>query len=373
MNTASNQPVPAALDIEALRNRLPEAFASEATDDDRPPYIGPQEDEPQKIWEPQNSSVHPVDALIWVAESEESLDGDIYSHIDGRLMENGTDLLAWYRSFHSDHEKWGIYIRELGVDYLSGRLGMRRELALRALWAHEYFHFLTDVAATSLEVATGRSIYLPYLQRGHRVWAGCRLDEALANAFSLAYVGRRHGKGLLRRFMLNQPPGYRDYGRYERRLADDGLTRGYRELTAHLIDLPKPCAPSRAGVQLGELPVDEAGRTVVPAHVPIYFVPRSRQNPSSRVQLISMIPKIVESKQFLKDLSRLPLTARHQWQKAKDSLRESTRDSGANFEKLRGHHSRFSVRLNRSNRAILEIRNGQWTAIKVGSHEQAYR
>ena len=364
---------PLALDIRARRNRVPEAYAEGPTEEGQHPYIGPEEGEPYRIWDPQNSRVHPLDVLTWVAEPEESSDAETHRLIDGRLMENGTDLLAWYRSFHVDQTGWGIYIRELGIDYLSAGLGVRRELALRALWAHEYFHFLTDVAATFLEAANGKPIYLPYLGSDHRVWPGCRLSEALANAFSLAYVGRRHGKSLLRRFMSRQPPGYCDYGRYERRRSHDGLTRGYRELVAHLLDLPQPCTPSREGVESGELLVDEVGRSVVPAHVPIYFVPRRTPSAVPEVRFISMIPVIAESKQFLRDLSRLPVSARRQWQKTRDSLSESTRNTGTNLEKLRGHPNRFSVRLSRSIRAILEFDNGQWTAITVGAHEEAYR
>ena len=48
-------------------------------------------------------------------------------------------------------------------------------------------------------------------------------------------------------------------------------------------------------------------------------------------------------------------------------------NSGVNPEKLGGHDTRFSVRLSQSVRAILELNDGEWTAIAVGGHDSADR
>ena len=360
-------------DINAVIQSIPEALGEDQSEE-RPHGFDDFETEPVLIWDPlQAGGLHPLDAIDWIGQEDDAAELPSDEWIDGQLHEIGLDLLAWYRSFHTTSSHWGIYIREWGLAYLARRLGDRRDLALRTLWSHEYFHFLTDIAATSIEISAGTRIYIPYLGSNHRGWAGCHLGEALANAYALEQCGRRHGKAKVRAFMRRQPVGYRDFSRYERRAGNDGLAHGYRELAEHFRNLPRPCRITGLTAQLGELLVDEDGRAVLPADVPVYFVPRRRSVLSPLVRYVSLIPEIAESPSFARDMRRLPRDLRGRWESVKEALGRSTRGSGVNFEKLRGYRDRFSVRLDRSTRVILRLDEGKWTAIGIGPHERGYR
>lgn len=361
------------IDVSGLRRFVAIAYAPEPHDEERPRGANVREGEPVQIWHPETGNIlHPLDAVEWPRSEELHPEITEDGGADGQLREYGTDLLAWYQPFHLHPSTWGIYIREWGLDYLARRLGDRPHLALRALWAHEYLHFLTEVAASSIEVVTGKATFLMFVGPDHRAGSGCQVEEAIANAFALDQVGRRHGKGLLRKFMQGQPVGYRDFNQFERRPNSDGLTRGYRQLGEHLVALTTdkrgPCVRSGGELPLGELLVDEAGAAVVPGDVPIYFVPRARQ--TTFVRFIPAISSIQETRRFQKDLERLPRTAQTKWEEVKEALRRSTRESGMNFEKVGS--GRYSVRLNQSIRAILDSRDGDWIAVAIGPHDTAY-
>ena len=341
-----------------LGDRIPGAFADRRSVDPEEPYSPFPERAPVLIWDPTALRIqHPLDGITWSGEPQVS-DHPEDQRIEAYLYEQGTDLLAWYRSFHVDSDAWGIYIREWGLTYLTRRLGGRRALALRALWAHEYFHFLTDVAATSLEASSGRPVYLPYLAKYHRPWGWCLLDEGLANAFSLHDIGRRAGKTLLRDFMKRQPDGYRDFARYERRARDDRLTRGYRQLAGHLSNPPLPCRVDGSEAPLGELLVDETGRAVSPWDVPIYFVPLVRQELLPRY-FVTLLPEIHETARFRKELAKLASHSQRRWTDVKADLARSTRATGVNFGEARA----ISQQIFSANRPLYpsDSRTERWT------------
>lgn len=140
---------------------------------------------------------------------------------------NGTDACAFYLSFRYRNRRWGIYIQKNCWCRLAKYLysnGIRMEIAIDEafllLYRHEYFHFEVDKASVVLERAIAHStgqffdLWLEYHTRNNP----SRLEEALANAHSFEYSGKKYKKyrseikGLVGDWMSKQPAGYRDFG-----------------------------------------------------------------------------------------------------------------------------------------------------------------
>jgi hypothetical protein len=254
---------------------------------------------------------------IRLSKSERTIqipDVDLSQHdpmgAGGRVEEDGTDALAWYSSFHC-HPKgqWGIFVLDGGIYYLADKVfepmlkhpsdrGILRQTTLinnsqsvslsskfsslnysfRLLFFHEYFHFLTDVAASVLEIGTKsvpRPLYLDYMKQ---VYMKSRsksepLEEALANAFafdrvtshrSLAMSARQSSGSHLWVFMKKQPNGYCAFDSYIRPFFIDGVR-----------DLGMCIANGKAGVK-GCVPLEVLFATskgwVYTWDVPVYVV-----------------------------------------------------------------------------------------------------
>jgi hypothetical protein len=162
------------------------------------------------------------------------------------------DALAFYRPFHfSPHHEWGIYIlvapllsyckilylsfgQKLSAFSLETLLGC----VLFEVFHHEFFHHLTECAATTIEVASAsfgpaRPIYNDYWKCSFVNAPGVGphvdhpLEEALANAYaynsfsflSRAQIGHkllwvRVYQKILEKCWPKEPAGYRSAGRY---------------------------------------------------------------------------------------------------------------------------------------------------------------
>jgi hypothetical protein len=177
------------------------------------------------------------------------------SAFDGQVASNGADALAYYAPFHFyGRFYWGIYIRDYGLAYLASKfkvsVGQSSALTpsdswiLQAAWEfllqHEYFHFLTEVASSQVElVSKHQTLYREYFFDP----ASGVLEEALANAQAYAEVldfsaasSPRFGRftRFLETWMKTQGPGYSDYGRWVDWRA---AWRGKRNLTERMLDL----------------------------------------------------------------------------------------------------------------------------------------
>jgi len=215
-----------------------------------------------------NSFTVPLPKGIDVSE------GDL-SNLSGMIEGNGTDALAFYQPFHFfDDKSWGIFIKMIGIEYLVRRVFLPRlstrqcrigitvndvdeektapsappstdalrQVAFAFLFCHEYFHFLTEIAASALEVAIG-STGPPYYYRYSRdVYSNPQkspaepLEEALANAYAYRgfhalspltrlVPGHKKNVGLaLQRFMKNQPGSYSSFWKFQGQAFVDGLS-----------------------------------------------------------------------------------------------------------------------------------------------------
>jgi hypothetical protein len=167
-----------------------------------------------------------------------------------RPAHGNMDLLASYLPFHQltamelleseiEQPAWGIYLSAGGIETLAREafvpVGFADDDALRAaaraLYAHELFHFLTELAITAGELAAASvgGIGDQYLTHRRAHDSYCPMEEGLANRHVLRTADNDERAALLK-WMNSGPPGYRDFARYEDPHAErDAL----RELLAH--------------------------------------------------------------------------------------------------------------------------------------------
>lgn len=191
------------------------------------------------------------------------IDGDVNwpeSPQDERQVgSSGTEALAFYAPFHFFGQMtWGIYIRDYGLAYLAFKYKGRRNLSpsdnwlLRAayytLLEHENFHFMTELAATRLEVLTSSThfghVYPNYFHDQTASW----LEEGMANAnahrrlashedANLSYTQLGSFNGFAVNWMKTcQPSGYRDYDLWCRTPRD--FKNGQTNIMRRMLQVP---------------------------------------------------------------------------------------------------------------------------------------
>lgn len=356
--------------VDELRRRLQE------TDETEEPRIRPSTDEQVQILHGAFAQPTPSDDLeldpFFVATNlsiEQPSPDDLAS-----VEETGIDILAFYVSFHFGRD-WGIYIRERGLYlvawFLQGPYDpvYRLQQAFRCLHRHEYFHFLTDVAVTTVELSSHDWLYVPYLRAAKGGTPPWNLqEEAMANAYAL---GGFAGSALIpdfERFMGTQPPGYRDHASF--RVRGGRLKQGMPSLLSDAISAGgMPALP----MPLGPLLFDRAGQVVRVDDVPVYLIRDPARSSGQTFHLITSIPTLRQTERFSKDLARLPEAIRTKWAKAQQVLAITARSRSLNFEKLKNCDTVFSIRIDRGIRAtIRQSPSGEWEALRIGTHDYVY-
>lgn len=318
----------------------------------------------------------------------------------GDPREGGTDALAWYVSFHRDTQGWGIYIPVTGLLKFAHFLapsgpGSRSwesvvRLAMRGLLAHERMHYGVDYAAGQIELLFNAACYLV----AHKALSNGRYvpdEEQLANGAclrSIKYLGPRMGvPGVFAAavaFTKTQPPGYRDGDQCIETSALLGFANDYvRSVAAHI---PAPTTP-KAGhpidytkfLPLGPL-TDVRGRasnlaTIDGRQCPIYLILDGATIglPASALQYIDVIPSIVNSPRFDKQLRKLGME--QDWEDVKSALSTPralrTKLKFKRWPPEDGHGvTAFSVRVGKGNTNIrahlhLHAQNGTWLAASI--------
>ena len=196
------------------------------------------------------------------------------------MLKQGPEAVAYYVSFRTDPERFGMYVREGGVKALQEEyhriifrdLGKYADrpiedvasrieytLVLDYLLTHARFHYLVDAIAATREMADGKPRYLSYLE--WRVATARKppatpndvvdLEEALANLeafknfinpgycdaiarlvqgrldernvqeWQAFFVGARWGTEIANA-LSRQPPGFRDFTRFLNRTTSVG-------------------------------------------------------------------------------------------------------------------------------------------------------
>lgn len=162
------------------------------------------------------------------------------------------DALAFYRPFHfSPHSEWGIYImvepllehcqtlyRTFGGKLAAFNLQTLLGCVLFEIFHHEFFHHLTECAATTIEIASAtfgkpRTFFNDYWDSGFQTADGLGphpdhpLEEALANAYaynSFSFLSRTQighkliwvkvYQKILESSWAKEPAGYRSAEKY---------------------------------------------------------------------------------------------------------------------------------------------------------------
>ena len=176
--------------IDHLRQSRPDLFTERLIDREHDRDLRDQELRPLDIYAeiPDELREHVNRRLAEMARGQN----------DRRPSSVSPDRLAWYVSFHHVGYPWGIFYDEKAIFDHVVRLYLEFEdkhrdivdlfqKVIYAITIHELFHYRVDVFALNLEMATGRQVYLPYMDTVYRpnfATPGC-LEEALANASTL--------------------------------------------------------------------------------------------------------------------------------------------------------------------------------------------
>ena len=155
----------------------------------------------------------------WKSGDTFVIEGDVAQPAIRQADALNPDALAYYVPFHFNVEPWGIFLRQSGVTYLAcllkgGHLEIGDEPLLHAsrqvLLNHEMWHAAVEIACTRMELLSRRPLYAEYF---HAERAAVH-EEALANALALKWVSDGF-RDQISSWMLQQGPGYRDFGEWK--------------------------------------------------------------------------------------------------------------------------------------------------------------
>ena len=152
-----------------------------------------------------------------------------FRRIEDRIEIEGIDALAWYQPFHYPDKlgRWGIFLLEDGIWTIAKEIEELRKdgytiddlliSGARILFWHEYFHFLNEIAVSTIEISSN------FVKKNYQILQDRKFDlsnyshltyyeleEALANSFCLKKFQGTF-RSILKNFMNHQPKGYRDY------------------------------------------------------------------------------------------------------------------------------------------------------------------
>ena len=248
------------------------------------------------------------------------------------IEEEGIDKLAWYRSFHwPPSAKWGIYVLDSGLSYVSRQVLHKKvryqdlvdpkktdaydrailQDSFELLLYHEFFHYLTDMAATVLEAGNfmrPARLYVSYRQNVCQPRSSPRnlIEEALANAYALTkfFPQKRKEDKSVRDFVIDfmghQPQGYCDYAKFR----GHKFNKGKRELVTLIASAgASPIWASTEPVVPLEYLIDNTSSEFYVRHVPIYVVHDTlHKRPPTRLRnegaKFSQSPALFEEKAY---------------------------------------------------------------------------
>lgn len=306
----------------------------------------------------------------------------------------GMDAVAWYVSFHSSPDQWGIYVPlsslpivdELHFAHLPIPRSERWRLIWDTLLAHESVHFAVDWACAWFELLHHAPLRRALHDRMQTAWpvggvlrqrsSYFEAEEALANGHVLRTVGPQvepDTANSLRRFVRAQPPGYKDG---EAAMTDAGFAaasaevlRGYLAVWSTVWNLDL----GNTGLDLSRLlPLGAADL----AHCPVWVMDdlEAVDLPADAVRLFKCVAQIEETEAFRKAARRLEVEDR--WERTKRRLAEGI-TNGSDFKKWpKAGEGMWSVRVSDGVRAHLQQpMHGDplpetWLACKIGGHKE---
>jgi hypothetical protein len=306
-----------------------------------------------------------------------------FSGLDDDVAEKGIEALAWYVSLHNSEDEWGIYIPMTSVHYLVNRLFEKEKisdtrkfnLAFDLLLHHERFHFLADYAQTQTELLLGvacRYMLKNQFPKGKYL----EIEEALANAFMLNQLQNSATKKQLekiKKFVLNQPAGYRDALPYSE--DPEYFNHGQSEVVKAYVGL----VALDKNVSLPISSIDWQSSFISPektdwSECPVFIIQDDERMglPPLVPKFLPCIPDIRETKKFLKKFSKLPQQYQNSWLETKSDLTVKP-PNPKQFEALKGKmRGIYSLRVGSGHRAHLKPINEYeyWEAFEIGTHTE---
>jgi len=319
---------------------------------------------------------------IWIKNPDIKELPDINFHeIEEEVRQSsGIEALAWYHSFHFiPVEQWGIYITDRGIYYLVQKLHeLRREpyhlntldliiISAKILFFHEFFHFITDIAASILEAS--HSFQKPfYVNYSNRVYCHPSnseepLEEALANAFA---YNKQYGKGVksyLKDFMRSQPNGYKHFEDF---LPSRLFENGRRVLASQINGRGTNVTPLES---LFDFKLQDVKYTDVPLRLvptikdPSFVIGRFMSIQRSLIQPFNEKLK-KKIKKISKSFPKIELIIEEKLR----LLGNDVYSPGLDFKKLVGRDSLWQIRLNKKFRLELQHVNGRFEVIDIHAH-----
>lgn len=322
-----------------------------------------------------------LDALesnIYIPDGDMPFPEDLdLRRLSGRYREwDGIETLAWYRPYHY-YRDWGICILDTGIYFIAKRIldctpseefadrGLNLlsllRLGFRFLLMHEFFHFMTETACSTIEISHAmnkRSFYRQYQEEIYLKPYGENdpLEEALANAFGLKRMVRSGVYQELKTILKAGPRGYRDFDKY---LSKENNAHGIRELMAlvHMGKrIPQKLGPSSSiTMPPMELLFDYSFHDYSIGDVPIYLYPTIRApRYSMRVMFQQNVLGVIETNSFSKKMKKgIGDKQEKAWKKSKRFLRQNLIEN-ARLKPISGRDTLYAAKAD-GHRAIITV------------------
>lgn len=253
------------------------------------------------------------------------------------------------------------------------------QLSYRFLFLHEFFHYITDVAASTFELSniqfsrdfhlTPKKFYSDYFKKVYQKASKPNepLEEALSNAYAYDKFRDKQSRSWIKPFLEKQPNGYSHFADYSGPIK---FNKGKR-LLATIISQSISHYGGKGYCPL-ELLLDTTCQYVSFNDVPVYLV--QSFEPKFALRFVRSIPKniLIETKRFKKDLEKMPANIYRKYLKTINLLEQDVRHPGVNFKKLVGMDSIFTARVDQGYRISLKPREENWELLRIGTHSDIY-
>ena len=281
------------------------------------------------------------------------------------------DILAWYVSYHSNPNLWGIYLSRRGIYAVANSLLSEGanpsdviEFSKTFLIRHEATHIQTDLGITSIELAQNKSIYLHarhFSKKGLPPWS--LKEEGLANS-----LGRRilkSQKKMIEPLLNSSPAGYCEWNLYTSAL--DAWT--WKAVIEELV-IP---VTTTGNVALAA----ETSNIIAPKYfgdIPVYEIDDVQNSELGTANFLGPIQEIIETDDFHKDMKKLikgQPSYKKKWENTKNKLAAGN-TIGVHLEIINKKKAIHSVQIDGEARAGIQ-KTENWIAIAAGHHDELYR